>query len=72
MQFAHTALVHLLSFESPREGGLRWRGILRKEQVTANVRCFYAALDAAHRQKVVSHVFYLQPQVIPDFLQLPG
>ena len=68
MQFAHTALVHLLSFESPREGGLHWRGILRREQVTASVGCFSAALDAAYRQKVVSHVFYLHPHVMPDFL----
>lgn len=72
MQFAHTALVHLLSFESPHDGRLHWRRILRKEQVTENVACFSAALDAAYRQKIVSHIFYLQPHSLPDFLQPPA
>ena len=68
MQFAHTALVHLLSWESPHADRPHWRGLLRKEQVTANVANFSAALDAAFRQKVVSHIFYVQPHAMPDFL----
>jgi Holliday junction resolvase len=38
IQFAHSALVHLLDRESPHEDGPHWRGLLRKEQVTANPR----------------------------------
>ena len=68
MQFAHTALVRLLNWESPHDDRPHWRGLLRKEQVTVNVASFSAALDAAFRQKVVSHVFYFQPHAMPDFL----
>lgn len=72
MQFAHTALVHLLNWESPHDCRPHWRGLLRKEQVTANVANFSAALESAFRQKVVSHVFHLQPQTMPAFLITPN
>jgi Holliday junction resolvase len=62
IQFAHTALVHLLSWESPHEDRPHWRGLLRKEQVTANVASFSTALNTAFRQKVVSHIFHMQPE----------
>ncbi|EPP9652457.1 hypothetical protein PSP82_005738 [Pseudomonas aeruginosa] len=68
MQFAHTALVHLLSWESPHDDRPHWRGLLRREQVTANVANFSAALDAALRQKVVSHIFHVGPHDMPNFL----
>lgn len=68
IQFAHTALVHLLNWESPHNGQPHWRGLLRKEQVTANVANFSAALESALRQKVVSHIFHLQPHAMPVFL----
>lgn len=71
VQFAHSALVYLLNWESPHDGRPHWRGLLRREQVTANVASFSAALDEAFRQKVVSHVFYLQPHAMPDFLLPP-
>lgn len=71
MQFAHTALVRLLSWESPHDDRPHWRGLLRKERVTANVASFSAALDAAFRQKVVSHIFYFQPHTTPEFLPSP-
>lgn len=71
VQFAHSALVNLLNWESPHDGRPHWRGLLRREQVTANVANFSAALDDAFRQKVVSHVFYLQPHATPDFLLPP-
>lgn len=71
VQFAHSALVYLLNWESPHDGRPHWRGLLRREQVTANVASFSAALDEAFRQKVVSHVFYLQPHATPDFLLPP-
>lgn len=69
MQFAHTALVHLLNWESPNDDRPHWRGLLRKEQVTANLTSFSAALDLAFKQKVVSHVFHFQPHATPDFLR---
>lgn len=68
MQFAHSALVHLLNWESPDNDRLHWRGFLRKDQVTANVSNFSAALNAAYQQKVVSHVFHFQPHAMPEFL----
>lgn len=71
MQFAHAALVRLLNWESPRDDKPHWRGILRKERVTANITSFYAALDTAYRQKVVSHIFHFQPHALPVFLQTP-
>lgn len=71
VQFAHSALVYLLNWESPHDGRPHWRGLLRREQVSANVASFSAALDDAFRQKVVSHVFYLQPHATPDFLLPP-
>ncbi len=68
VQFAHTALVHLLSWESSNDGRPHWRRLMRKEQVTANIANFSAALGAALRQKVVSHIFHVQPYTIPTFL----
>lgn len=70
MQFAHTALVYLLNWESPHADRPHWRGLLRKEQVTANVANFLAALDRAFKQKVVSHIFSFQPHAMPDFLSI--
>lgn len=72
MQFAHTALVRLLSWESPHDDRPHWRGLLRKEQVTANVASFSAALDRAFRQKVVSHIFSFQPHTTPEFCPRPS
>lgn len=69
MQFAHTTLVQLLNWESSSDDRPHWRGLLRKEQVTASVTNFAAALDAAFRQKVVSHIFYIQPNAMPYFLK---
>lgn len=68
IQFAHTALVHLLNWESHADRRPHWRALLRKEQVTASVGNFAAALEAAFRRKVVSHVFHFKPQSAPDFL----
>lgn len=68
IQFAHTALIHLLNWESPQDERPHWRSLLRKEQVTANVANFTTALDAAFRQKVVSHILHVQPNVLPNFL----
>lgn len=69
IQFAHTALVHLLSWELPHDERPHWRGLLRRDQVTANVASFSVALDAAFRQKVVSHIFHIRPHTMPDFMQ---
>lgn len=68
LQFAHTALVRLLNWESPHEERPHWRGLMRKEQVTANVANFSAALEAAFRQRVISHIFHMQPHSMPNFL----
>lgn len=72
IQFAHTALVHLLNWESPHDDRPHWRGLLRKEQVTANVANFSAALESAFRQKVLSHIFHVLPNTMPAFLPPPN
>lgn len=73
MQFAHTALISLLNWESPHDDRPHWRSLLRKERVTANVASFSAALETAFQQKVVSHVFHMQPHAMPAFLSaIPG
>ena len=71
MQFAHTALVRLLNWESQHDDRPHWRALLRKEQVTANVANFSTALEAAFQQKVVSHIFHLKPHAIPEILEPP-
>ncbi|MFH6600770.1 hypothetical protein ACEVAQ_18875 [Ectopseudomonas khazarica] len=68
MQFAHTALVKLLNWESPHDNRPHWRGLLRKDQITKSVVSFSTALEVAYRQKFVSHVFHVQPHTTPDFL----
>ncbi|MDQ1920125.1 restriction endonuclease [Massilia pseudoviolaceinigra] len=68
MQFAHSSLVRLLNWESPNDTRPHWRGLLRKDQVTASISNFSAALQLAYRQKVVSHIFYLEPHTRPAFL----
>jgi len=68
MQFAHTALVRLLNWESMHDERPNWRHLLQKEQVTANVTNFSAALDSALRQKVVYNIFNLRPHSMPDFI----
>ena len=72
MQFAHKALVHLLNWESQHDERPHWRGLLRKEQVTANVANFSAALDSALKQKVVFQILYVQPHTMPTFLPTPN
>jgi len=68
IQFTHTALVHLLNWESPHVERPHWRSLLRKEQVTTNAANFADTLDAVFRQKVVSHILHVQPHVMPNFL----
>lgn len=68
MQFAHMALVRLLNWESSSVHRPHWRELLRKEQVTANVTNFSAALHSALRQKVVYYIFDLRPHTMPKFL----
>jgi len=68
MQFAHTALVRLLQWESPSDGRPDWRSLLFKEQVTRNIANFSAALDKALEQNVVYYIFRVRPHTQPDFL----
>jgi Holliday junction resolvase len=68
MQFAHMALVRLLNWESGNDERPHWRRLLQKARVTANIENFSAALEAAFRQKVVSHVVHLRPRSMPEFL----
>ena len=68
MQFGHSALVRLLHWESVDKSPLRWRGLLERESATAIIKNFPKALEAAHREKVVSHILYVRPLDMPDFI----
>jgi len=68
IQFAYTAMQRQLDFESLQDGRPHWRGLLRKEQVTANIANFSAALEAGFDKKVISHIFHVRPTTMPDFL----
>lgn len=69
LQFAHAALVHLLNWELPHTERPHWRALLRKEPVITNISNFSAALNKALQQKVVSHIFQMQPHSVPDFMK---
>lgn len=68
---AHMALVRLLQRETPKDERLSWRHQLRKQQVTANIRDFSAAVNAALREKVVYHIFHQVPLTLPDYVARP-
>jgi Holliday junction resolvase len=69
VQFAHSALVHLLSWEGGRSGPPSWRHLLRAPKVTRTIDDFGRALDRALGEKVVHYIFHQVPQTLPDFLQ---
>ncbi|CAG2154682.1 hypothetical protein LMG26411_04686 [Cupriavidus numazuensis] len=68
LQFAYTAMQRQLDFESHGDGRPHWRGLLRKEQVTASISNFSAALQVGFEKAIVSHIFHVRPTTIPDFL----
>lgn len=68
MQFAHSALVRLLNWESPDENTPQWRRLLKKEQITKNIQDFTSTLSTALDQKIVSHIFHQVPLTEPAFL----
>ena len=68
MKFAHMALVRLLQWEAPEDRRLNWRHLLRKDQVTASITDFSAALSAALRQNVVYHILHQHPHSMPEFI----
>jgi Holliday junction resolvase len=59
IQFAHTALVNLLNWESKRNERINWRHLLRKEEIIRSIQDFAAAVDTALRQNVVHHIIHL-------------
>ena len=67
--FAHMALVRLLTWGQPIGSQPHWRKLLRKGRVTANVENFAEALRVALDERVVSHVFNIQPITMPSFLK---
>jgi len=69
VQFAHQTLVRLLEWESPGNSPIHWRGHLRVDDVSKNVKNFLTALNDAFQQKVVSHILEQRPQTAPEFLQ---
>lgn len=68
MQFAHVALVRLLHWELPRDGKLNWRKLLAAKKVSRNIDDFSSALKTALREKIVSHIFHIRPNTMPDYI----
>lgn len=68
MQFAHSALVQLLAWERPHDAPQNWRHLLRTPTVVRSIADIRQALDRALRERVVHHIFHLQPADWPDFL----
>lgn len=68
IQFAHVALVRLLHWELPHDGKPNWRKLLGAERVSRNIEDFSSALKTALKQKIVSHIFHVRPQTMPDFI----
>ncbi len=68
VQFAHVALVHLLTWEGGRTGPPPWRQLLQAPKITRTIDDFGRALDRALGEKVVRYVFHQQPQTTPDFI----
>ncbi|MGC9659203.1 UNVERIFIED_CONTAM: hypothetical protein KWE07_08590 [Acinetobacter pittii] len=69
LQFTHMALVRLLNAENPHEIRPHWRSLLHKEKVISSVTDFSSALNKALDQKIVSYIFNIRPQNIPEFLK---
>ncbi|AZC00066.1 hypothetical protein DKE52_002770 [Acinetobacter pittii] len=63
------ALVRLLNAENPHEIRPHWRSLLHKEKVISSVTDFSSALNKALDQKIVSYIFNIRPQNIPEFLK---
>lgn len=68
MQFAHSALVQLLAWERPNDALQNWRHLLRTPTVVRSFADIRQALDRALRERVVHHIFHVQPADWPDFL----
>ncbi|WP_020046801.1 hypothetical protein [Rhizobium leguminosarum] len=68
IQFAHTALVKLLAWETPDGETTNWRHLARKERVIRSIDNFRDALKLGLKRKVVFHILDIQPPEVPDFL----
>lgn len=67
MQFAHSSLVRLLDWSTPRDERMSWRRVSRKDQFTT-IEDFRGAVIKAMEEKVVHIVLDVQPQTIPDYV----
>jgi len=68
MQFAHMALVRLLSWGRAEGSKQDWRATLRAPRITEAIENFGAALERALTEGVVQFVMHQQPVDVPDFL----
>lgn len=69
VQFAHTALVHLLTWEGGRSEPSSWRRLLQAPKITRTIDDFGRALNRALSESVVQYVLHQRPQTMPDFLR---
>ncbi len=69
IEFAHRALVDLLSWESSTDGRPHWRGLLQRQKITENIDNFTAAVYAGFKAKVISHIFHVSPRTMPEYVR---
>jgi Holliday junction resolvase len=68
VQFAHSALVQLLAWESPTDRVPHWRSLVGVPVITRSIGDFAVALDRALAERVVRYVIHQQPAEWPDFV----
>lgn len=67
-KFAHMALVGLLNWQTPIGAQLNWRSVVAKRKPLAGIDDFTNAVKESLREKVVTHIFHIQPRTMPSFL----
>lgn len=70
MEFAHRALVNLLTWEASKPDGTRWRALLSAPEVTQTIKRFSTALERGLAEGVVRYVFHIRPADMPDFVDV--
>lgn len=69
MQFAHTALVRLLDWETAEGESANWRGLARQEKVLRSISDFRSVLKKALEERIVYTIMDIRPKEMPAFLK---
>jgi len=69
MQFAHTALVRLLDWETAEGESANWRGLARQEKILRSISDFRSVLKKALEERIVDTIIDIRPKEMPAFLK---